>query len=155
MLSDSLKLDDLKPYLPLFGLRVAGEMGGSILVTDSKSNHNTVWALCDNGGEINVWKINHWETVRSVPTDHSMSGFQNPDAGTACYRVRCVVDGTEIDYDHRTSSAELDHCLPGSSKSASNPWHCMACGTWVPEDTLDIEGACKTCQGRPALGRWS
>lgn len=156
MLNETLELSDLKAFLPLFGLRVAGEMGGSILVTDSKSNHYTVWALCDNGGEINVWKVNHWETMRSVATSHSVAGFRNPDAGTACYRIRCVVDGTAIDYDRRMPDGELAHCLTpykGSSKSASNPWHCMACGTWVPKGMLDIEGACKTCQARQAGAR--
>lgn len=89
--------------LGAFGLTVAGSLCGSTVVRDKA---RVLWSVCDNGGELNVERINAPETLRSVPYT---SWGAMLDGATMAYRVRCVVDGGEVDYSK--SYAEFEEIL--------------------------------------------
>ena len=77
--------------------------GGSILMQRTAFPLYDFWMITDNGGEINVERVNCPDTLQSIPSDW----FGIPlDAGTMAYRVACVMDGTKIDYHTR-----MDDCL--------------------------------------------
>lgn len=87
--------------LGAFGLTVAGSLCGSTVIRDKAY---ALWTVCDNGGELNVERINAPETLRSVPYT---SWGAMLDGATMAYRVRCVVDDCEIEYD-RSFAEEAD-----------------------------------------------
>ena len=89
--------------LNYFGLTVAGSLCGSTVVHDKA---RALWTVCDNGGELNVERINAPETLRSVPYTSWRTML---DGATMAYRVRCVVDGGEVDYSK--SYAEFEEIL--------------------------------------------
>lgn len=76
--------------------RVVGTLGsGAILIQRAAWPHGDVFSLCDNGGEMNVDRVNGKEIGRSAPyTAHT----RMLDGATLAYRVRCILDGDEIDY---------------------------------------------------------
>ena len=84
-----------------FGLTVAGSLCGMTLVRDKA---RILWTICDNGGELNVERVNAPETMRSVAYT---SWRVMLDGATMAYRVRCVVDGDEIEYD-RSFAEDVD-----------------------------------------------
>lgn len=88
---------DLIQSLGAFDIRVLGHVRGEIIVNDARPMAPSAWWLiCDNGGELNVERVNDHESLRSVPytnRHHSMI-----DGATMAYRVRCVLDDSPIDY---------------------------------------------------------
>lgn len=63
--------------------------------------YKSIWyTLTDNGGEVNVEKINSPE-LRPFPTVDSKDGSLNTE--TLMYRLFKVLNGEEIDYQHRES----------------------------------------------------
>ncbi len=89
--------------LNYFGLTVAGSLCGSTVIRDKA---RVLWTVCDNGGELNVERINAPETLRSVAYTSWRTML---DGATMAYRVRCVVDGGEVDYSK--SYAEFEEIL--------------------------------------------
>ncbi len=53
------------------------------------------WTVSDNGGELNIEKVNHPESLRSVGYE---SNLIEMDTMTMVYRVLRVLKGQEIDY---------------------------------------------------------
>lgn len=88
-----------------FGLAVVGSLLGSTVIRDKTY---VLWTVSDNGGELNVERINAPETLRSVPYTSWRTML---DGATMAYRVRCVVDDCAIEYDR--SFAEDVEILSG------------------------------------------
>lgn len=65
----------------------------------------------DNGGEINVQKVNSPD-VRPFPT--TGKGLESLNTETIMYRLLAVLKGEEIDYSRREN--ELEEVKPASSK---------------------------------------
>ncbi len=84
-----------------FGLTVVGSLGGSAVIRDKA---RVLWTVCDNGGELNVERVNDAETMRSVPYA-AWGGML--DGATMAYRVRCVVDDDAVDYS-RSYAEDVD-----------------------------------------------
>jgi hypothetical protein len=91
--------DQLTQALPHFGFRKIGMIGcGTSLWTHSSDMHHTVWQICDNGGELNIMRVNDYESLRSIP----FTCFRIPlDVFTMAYRLRCAVAGEQIDWEWR------------------------------------------------------
>jgi hypothetical protein len=84
-----------------FGLMVRGNIGAATVIDARHSNEGDWWLVTDNGGELNVYRINH-DTGRSVPCTAFRSML---DGGTMAYRVRCVVDDDAVDYSRSYADA--------------------------------------------------
>jgi hypothetical protein len=68
------------------------------------------WFITDNGGELNVERVNHADTLRSVPCTYFSMAL---DGSTMAYRVAMVLRGDEIDYEYRCPElcSEIPHPL--------------------------------------------
>lgn len=77
------------------GAQLVGEARGSLIVWRSSFPLYDYWLLTDNGGEVNVERVNDPESMRSVPL--TFFGTQL-DPGTVAYRIACVMAGDSIDY---------------------------------------------------------
>jgi hypothetical protein len=79
-----------------FDMRVVGTLGsGALLIQRAAWPHGDVFSLCDNGGEMNVDRVNGKEIARSAAYT-SKCGLI--DGATLAYRVRCILDDDEIDF---------------------------------------------------------
>jgi len=78
-----------------YGLTPISEFRGAVYFTDGRCR---LWAVSDNGGELNVGLVNHDETMRSV----AYTAWRLPlDGGTMAYRIAMVVQDWPINYDLR------------------------------------------------------
>lgn len=95
---DDGRIKTFRDMLACFGaynLRVVGMMNGSLLVRNARHPDYDTWSICDNGGELNVEKVNDMASLRSLPY---VAWGSMVDGGTMAYRVRCVLDGAPIDH---------------------------------------------------------
>lgn len=84
--------------------RLTGEVRGSLVIFRDTFPLYDYWLLTDNGGEVNVERVNCPETMRSVP----MTAWREQlDAATIAYRIACVMQDTPIDYDLRMGAEEV------------------------------------------------
>lgn len=81
--------------LGAFDIRIRGHIGAETIIDARHNYQGDWWYVCDNGGELNVGRINDHDTMRSIAYD-TRRGMT--DGATMAYRVRCVIDGDEIDY---------------------------------------------------------
>lgn len=87
---------------------LVGDVRGSLIVWRSAFPHYDYWLLTDNGGEVNVERVNCPETMQSV----SLMWFGMPlDAATIAYRIACVMREDPIDYDLRLGDDETAFLL--------------------------------------------
>jgi hypothetical protein len=88
---------ELIDSLGAFGLKIRGHLGADLVIEsrDALGTHPILWTVCDNGGELNVDRVNAAEIGRSVPYTAFRAML---DGGTMAYRVRCVVDDDAVDY---------------------------------------------------------
>ncbi|RTL23236.1 MAG: hypothetical protein EKK55_13525 [Rhodocyclaceae bacterium] len=88
---------DMLACFGAFNIRIVGSLtGGAILVENARHPHGDTFAVSDNGGEVNIRRINGAELTRSEPyTAWSMM----LDGATVAYRVRRAMDGEPVDYD--------------------------------------------------------
>lgn len=97
---------DMIACLGVFNVKVRGRLGAD-LVVDRSPNMGTgdLWVIADNGGELNIERINYPLSMRSIPySEHRVIR----DGATMAYRVRCVLDGLAVDYS-RSHKADLDN----------------------------------------------
>ena len=79
-----------------YDMRVVGTMHeGTLLIRRKAWPYGDVFYLCDNGGEVNVGPVNKDDDMRSVAYTRWSCML---DGATLAYRIRCVLDGDEIDY---------------------------------------------------------
>lgn len=85
----------LAQMLELWGLRPIGPLRGSMVIeyADAMQRIHEWWILCDNGGEINVERINDHSTLRSVP--YAQSRGLVP-IGRLAWFCAMVIKGDEI-----------------------------------------------------------
>ncbi len=88
-----------KMLTSMWKVRRAGNMGTDVLI----EYENTVYFLCDNGGEWNVDAVNSRATIRSVP--YTRYGFEL-DVYTQALRIMAHIRGDELDYRADIESAE-------------------------------------------------
>ena len=87
---------DMLACFGAYNLRVVGmTLGGSLLVRSTRHPDYDTWSICDNGGELNVEKVNDMASMRSLPY---VARGSMVDGGTMAYRVRCALDVSPIDY---------------------------------------------------------
>lgn len=86
---------DLIQSLGAYSIKVLGHLRGTLVVDVTSMGCGDLWTICDNGGELNVERINAPETLRSVPYTAHRTML---DGATMAYRVRCVIDDKPIDY---------------------------------------------------------
>lgn len=81
----------------LGGARVVGSLdGGAALVRDGYPGRYRLWAIADNGGELNVEVVNDPASLRSV----AYTVWQRPvNAATLAYRVHAAMRSLPIDYE--------------------------------------------------------
>ena len=83
--------------------QLVGEARGSLVIWRTVVGLYDYWLLTDNGGELNVERINEPDTMRSIPLDW----FGAPlNASTIAYRIACVMDGNELDFAERMDDCE-------------------------------------------------
>ena len=78
-------------FLQKSGVRIVGTMRGTVLVERA----DAVWFLNDNGGEINMGRVNDSADCLNAPytaSGHTLSG------ATVGYRVLCILDNEPIDW---------------------------------------------------------
>ena len=101
--------------LGAFGVRIKGHLGdGSLIVCPSIKNGYEFWIVCDNGGELNVERINDHDSLRSVPYDgrHGMA-----HGATMAYRVNKVFHDEAIDYAYSLAEEETTlRACPGPNR---------------------------------------
>lgn len=93
-------LEEVEPHLDeLYGVRKVGTLGRRCILVDGGmgTSHRGIWAIGDNGGEFNVWKVNENETTVDIP--HSTDSGLNPTALQTAYRIGSVITGHEIDWE--------------------------------------------------------
>ena len=78
-------------------VRRVGNIGNAIAVMVVQAGRYDVWTLADNGGEINVEKVNDQSTLVSVPY---MSNGGGVTAEVMAYRIWQVLHGREIEWDY-------------------------------------------------------
>lgn len=87
---------DMLACFAAYNIRVVGmTLGGSLLVRNARHPDYDTWSICDNGGELNVEKVNDMASMRSLPY---VAWGCMLDGATMAYRVRRVIDGEPIDY---------------------------------------------------------
>lgn len=96
-------VDRLVRCLRPFGMRLAGNLGHGTPIVEYGYE---LWAFGDNGGELNLWKLNHWsETVASIPyVEHNLP----VDPWTMAYRISHTIKGKPVDWQHRMDAREMD-----------------------------------------------
>lgn len=74
--------------------RRAGRVGSSEVL----SVNGVWWTVCDNGGELNVERVNDPESMRSMPYTDTWGTL---DPTTMAYRIWCCLTDAEVDFDFR------------------------------------------------------
>jgi hypothetical protein len=93
-----------------FNVAIVGQMRGALLIQNANWPYGDVWAIGDNGGELNMERINSGQDSLDVP----YLWWSMPlDGGTVAHRVRCVLDGKPIDYDYKVDKDMLEILLAG------------------------------------------
>ncbi len=72
------------------GCRKIADLSGGVIV----EFHKDWYTLVDNGGELNIEKINFGNSIRSIPYYHTPP----ITIGTMVYRVLAAMRGEEVDY---------------------------------------------------------
>jgi hypothetical protein len=90
-----------------FNIRIVGAIKNALVIQNEAWPYGDMWMLSDNGGELNVTRINSAELTRSEP--YTWDGIVL-DGATMAYRVRCVLDGDPVDYNLRHDADVLDIC---------------------------------------------
>lgn len=75
---------------------------------------NATWLLSDNGGELNVEKVNSGELPVSIPFGFTAAGHRYTDA-TVAARIACVLNGDAIDWSEEWADDELAPAPPHES----------------------------------------
>ena len=96
---------DMLACFAAFGVVVVGKLGESLVLDRqhldgprSGSRVHDLWTVCDNGGELNVARINDSDSLRSIPYT---SFGEVLDGATMAHRVRVVLDGEDINWSRR------------------------------------------------------
>lgn len=95
---------DMLACFKAFNLRVIGSLHDGLLVQKIKYPIGGIFVVSDNGGEVNVERVNDHTSLRSLPYVHNRSMI---DGATLAYRVRCGIDGDAVDY-ARSYAEDLD-----------------------------------------------
>lgn len=96
--------------------RLVGEIRGSLMIFRDTFPLYDYWLLTDNGGEVNVERVNCPETMRSVP----LTWFgKQLDAATIAYRIACVMLDAPIDYELRMGADEVNFLLDLNARAAA------------------------------------
>lgn len=93
-----------------FNVAIVGQMRGAILIQNASAPYGDVWSIGDNGGELNMERINSGQLSLDVPY---LWWSTHLDGGTVAHRVRCVLDGKPIDYDYKVDKDMLEILLAG------------------------------------------
>jgi hypothetical protein len=88
--------------------RLVGTIHTSLVIQRRYANGYDVWTLTDNGGEINVERINEPDTLRSVAATYWSAKL---NAATLAYRVACAMRGDAIDYEYRLTDDDQARLL--------------------------------------------
>jgi hypothetical protein len=79
-----------------YGMRVVGTFkSDALLIQRAAWPYGDIFSLCDNGGELNVDRVNSKEIGRSAAYTNKWGLI---DGATLAYRVRCILDADEIDF---------------------------------------------------------
>lgn len=81
-----------------YNMRIWGNLpeGDTLYVNAGQPGGYALWTISDNGGEFNVEKVNHSETLVSIPY---IERGEIVDAGTVAYRIAMVIRGQKIAWD--------------------------------------------------------
>jgi hypothetical protein len=90
--------------------KVIGSALDTIIIQGGYSLQYRWFSLCDNGGEINVGKINAGELPVSVATECALAPTP-PNAETVALRLSDAILGRPIDYENVETDGSLDCIL--------------------------------------------
>lgn len=129
MLYESSQIEDVKLRAKLsaqvlailrrgYNITVRGSLPGrsTVYVDPGQAGGYLLWSIADNGGEFNVEKVNHLESMRSIPY---VDRFGIVDAGTVAYRIAMVLRDQEIDWDFRCPDLIQDFADPDPSNDVA------------------------------------
>jgi hypothetical protein len=88
---------DMIACFTAYNIRIAGELRrGALLVENATGLAGDLFSIGDNGGEVNVARINSHVPSRDAP--YTRYGVMI-DGATLAYRIRRILDDAAIDYE--------------------------------------------------------